>query len=79
MEKIRGRYRNISRFRVRKLLLESLDLVQRKFKVDAETYEKEIEFQIMLKGFTDVGTPLGDLLAESIKGYTIQIKNTKKK
>ena len=45
-------------------------LVQRKFKVDAETYEKDIQFQIMLKGFTDVGTPLGDLIAESIKGYT---------
>ena len=47
-----------------------LRLVQTKFKVDAETYEKEIQFQMMLKGFTDVGTPLGDLLAESIKGYT---------
>ncbi|MDB2461339.1 LPS assembly protein LptD [Gammaproteobacteria bacterium] len=45
-------------------------LVQRKFKVDAETYEKDIQFQVMLKGFTDVGTPLGDLIAESIKGYT---------
>ena len=44
-------------------------LVQRKFKVDAETYEKDIQFQIMLKGFTDVGTPLGDLIADSIKGY----------
>ena len=45
-------------------------LVKRKFKVDADTYEKDIQFQIMLKGFTDVGTPLGDLIAESIKGYT---------
>ena len=45
-------------------------LVQRKFKIDAETYEKDIQFQIMLKGFTDVGTPLGDLIEESIKGYT---------
>ena len=45
-------------------------LVKRKYKVDADTYEKDIQFQIMLKGFTDVGTPLGDLIAESIKGYT---------
>ena len=45
-------------------------LVQRKFKVDIETYEKDIQFQIMLKGFTDVGTPLGDLISSSIKGYT---------
>ena len=45
-------------------------LVKRKFKVDADTFEKDIQFQIMLKGFTDVGTPLGDLIAESIKGYT---------
>ena len=45
-------------------------LVHRKFKVDTETYEKDIQFQIMLKGFTDVGTPLGNLIAESIKGYT---------
>ena len=46
-----------------------LDLFKENFKVDAETYEKDIQFQIMLKGFTDVGTPLGDLLADSIKGY----------
>ena len=45
-------------------------LVQRKFKVGTETYEKDIQFQIMLKGFTDVGTPLGDLISSSIKGYT---------
>jgi LPS-assembly protein len=44
-------------------------LVQRKYKIDAETYEKDIQFQIMLKGFTDVGTPLGDLISDSIKGY----------
>ena len=34
-----------------------------------EVYEKEIQFQIMLKGFTDVGTPLGDTIESSIKGY----------
>lgn len=44
-------------------------LVQRRYKVDTEIYEKDIQFQIMLKGFTDVGTPLGDLIADSIKGY----------
>tara|TARA_B110000240_G_scaffold193826_1_gene240324 strand:- start:61 stop:2352 length:2292 start_codon:yes stop_codon:yes gene_type:complete len=45
-------------------------LVQRKYLIDKTTYEKNLQFQIMLKGFTDVGTPLGDLLADSIKGYT---------
>ena len=45
-------------------------LVHRRFKVDTNTYEKDIQFQIMLKGFTDVGTPLGDLISNSIKGYT---------
>ena len=44
-------------------------LIQRRYKIDAEEYEKEIQFQIMLKGFTDVGTPLGDTIATSIKGY----------
>ena len=44
-------------------------LVQRKFKVDTNSYEKDIQFQIMLKGFTDVGTPLGNLISNSIKGY----------
>lgn len=44
-------------------------LVQRKFKIDTNSYEKDIQFQIMLKGFTDVGTPLGNLISNSIKGY----------
>tara|TARA_B100001063_G_scaffold226111_1_gene235486 strand:- start:398 stop:871 length:474 start_codon:yes stop_codon:yes gene_type:complete len=44
-------------------------LIQRRYKIDAEEYEKEIQFQIMLKGFTDVGTPLGDTIASSIQGY----------
>jgi len=44
-------------------------LVHRRFKVDTNSYEKDIQFQIMLKGFTDVGTPLGDLISNSIKGY----------
>ena len=44
-------------------------LIQRRYKISAEEYEKEIQFQIMLKGFTDVGTPLGDTIASSIKGY----------
>ena len=44
-------------------------LIQRRYKIDAEEYEKEIQFQIMLKGFTDVGTPLGNTIASSIKGY----------
>lgn len=44
-------------------------LVQRRYKISSNTYEKDIQFQIMLKGFTDVGTPLGNLLADSIKGY----------
>ena len=44
-------------------------LVQRKYLIDSTNYEKNLQFQIMLKGFTDVGTPLGDLLADSIKGY----------
>ncbi len=45
-------------------------LIQNRFKTDATTWETQIKFQIMLKGFTDVGTPLGDILAKSIKGYT---------
>jgi len=44
-------------------------LIQRRYKTDIEVYEKEIQFQIMLKGFTDVGTPLGDTIESSIKGY----------
>ena len=44
-------------------------LIQRRYKISAEEYEKEIQFQIMLKGFTDVGTPLGNTIASSIKGY----------
>ena len=44
-------------------------LIQRRFKIGAEQYEKEIQFQVMLKGFTDVGTPLGDTIESSIKGY----------
>ncbi len=44
-------------------------LIQRRFKTGVEEYEKEIQFQIMLKGFTDVGTPLGDTIESSIKGY----------
>lgn len=44
-------------------------LVHRRFKIDSNSYEKDIQFQIMLKGFTDVGTPLGDLISSSIKGY----------
>ena len=44
-------------------------LVQRKFKISTNSYEKDIQFQIMLKGFTDVGTPLGNLISNSIKGY----------
>ena len=43
--------------------------IQRRYKIDTEVYEKEIQFQIMLKGFTDVGTPLGDTIESSIKGY----------
>ena len=30
---------------------------------------KVIQFQIMLKGFTDVGTTLGTILEDSISGY----------
>jgi len=44
-------------------------LVHRRFKIDENSFEKDIQFQIMLKGFTDVGTPLGDLISNSIKGY----------
>ncbi len=44
-------------------------LVHRRFKIDYNSYEKDIQFQIILKGFTDVGTPLGDLISSSIKGY----------
>ena len=44
-------------------------LMQRRYKIGVEEYEKEIQFQIMLKGFTDVGTPLGDTISSSIKGY----------
>ena len=44
-------------------------LIQRRYKTDTEVYEKEIQFQIMLKGFTNVGTPLGDTIESSIKGY----------
>jgi LPS-assembly protein len=44
-------------------------LVQRRYKINAEEHEKEIQFQIMLKGFTDVGTPLGNTIESSIKGY----------
>ncbi len=44
-------------------------LIQRRYKIGSEEYEKDLQFQIMLKGFTDVGTPLGDTIASSIKGY----------
>lgn len=45
-------------------------LIQRRFKkINTLDYEKDIQFQVMLKGFTDVGTPLGNIISRSIKGY----------
>ena len=44
-------------------------LVHRRFKINDDSYEKNIQFQIMLKGFTDVGTPLGNVISDSIRGY----------
>ena len=44
-------------------------LVSRRYKITDTKYDKNIQFQIMLKGFTDVGTTLGTILEDSISGY----------
>ncbi|MEC7885930.1 MAG: LPS assembly protein LptD [Pseudomonadota bacterium] len=44
-------------------------LVSRRYKITDTEYDKNIQFQIMLKGFTDVGTTLGTILEDSISGY----------
>ena len=45
-------------------------LVSKRYKINETDYDRNIQFQFMLKGFTDVGTPLGTVLEDSIYGYS---------